>query len=321
MVLQLAAATNSQNTAVQTHAKQELIWNDETRAHVRQTCFPDAPDNAVGTALLWCETLRLNPFLRHVVIMKFWREKKKAYDYVPYISRDGVVAHAQNTGLLESIQVVHGVVHGTGEKWCEAIVYRKDSTKPYRFTAFLDEFKVESNHKWKDMPRHMLAKAAIKHCVNMAIPLSIPVLDDDSAYFAIVMASATGVIEAPPDMAKLPDVVEGQATEAEAVDPAQLSNYFAEDSMPTIVGETVIENQPPSAPVDDPDAIEKARADVQVLGEDALGVAKWKTMKLALIRSVKATAESVDDLNLEELAKLTTTLVAKKLGAGGDRRM
>lgn len=313
--------------AIEATKPAELVWNDETKAMIRKTLFPNVPDEAVNMALTWCEMYSLNPFSRHVVILKFG-SKDKGETFVPYITRDGVVAHAQDTGLLDSIQTRWGTDLKTGELWCEAVVYKKESSRPYTFTAFLSEWQPKEDPKnlwktqnslWYTKPRHMLAKVAIMHCTKMAIPMSIPVLDEDSSYFHTVMSAASAVvavgeIEAVPEQ---PAALESGVI-TESVDPAKLSDLFSDDHMPTIEGESVPETPAPSV---DSDTLEKARVDVAIMGEDVFTPDVWKIKKSSLIRGVKSDATTLEDLSLEELARLTATITAVKMGNGGNRRL
>lgn len=308
----------------------QIVLTEELKQRAIDMFFKGVPQDVLETVWLWSERYSLDIFAGHVVVLRFKDGKaskaagRDVYNYTPYVTRDGALAHANQSGLLVSYQVFFGVQMATGREYCEVFVYRRDSNIPFRMTLFMDEWKPkgeqldwDKNAFWRSKPSMMLQKTAIRQSVLQAIPLTIPVLTEDSSYFDTVMRSKGPLVDVSP--IELPTPKE----EPKQIEPPMYPASSLMDMVADPVDETptVIENQPPSAPVDDPDALEKARADVHTLGEDALGVAKWKTMKLPLIRSVKATAESLEDLNLEELAKLTTALIAKKLGAGGERRM
>ncbi|GIK65981.1 MAG: hypothetical protein BroJett018_37750 [Chloroflexota bacterium] len=327
-IMQLTPSTDTQ--AVETRASNELVWNDQTKIMIREALFKGVPDDAVDMAFMWCQMYRLNPFSRHVVILKFHDYKKKTDTYTPYITRDGVVAHAQDTGLLESIQVQHGTDFKTGEAWCTATIYRKDSSRPYTFTAFLSEWQPKQdpdaewktkNSLWYTKPRHMLAKVAIMHGVRHAIPMSVPVLDEDHQYFQTVMSAAASVVAVGQLEAGEPvEAAHEEGVITEHVDPSQLSDLFGDDHMPTVEGETITEPTPQPETVD-PDALEKARVDVAILGEDVFTPDGWKVKKASMIRGINPQAKTLEDLNLAELTQLVATLTAKKLGASGSRRL
>lgn len=297
-----------------------IVLDDAAKARARQMFFPDVPDDVLNVVWLYCEMYRINPFAKHIVVLKFWNKKKSAYDYTPYITRDGVVAHAQETGLISAIQVQHGVELATGEKYCTVSVYRKDSSRAYTNTYFMSEWQPKSDGDergskfWRDMPRNMLAKTAIRHAVLQVVPLSIPVLDENSAYFNAVMKNISGVL-AIDEPTPLPELPAPTAEPVETVDPATLVDTLAD---PVIEGESVPETPAPSV---DSDTLEKARVDVAIMGEDVFTPDVWKIKKASLIRGIKSDATTLEDLNLEELARLTATITAVKMGNGGNRRL
>lgn len=295
-----------------------IILDDATKARARQMFFPDVPDDVLRVVWLWCEMYKINPFAKHIVVLKFWNKKKNGYDYTPYITRDGVVAHAQESGLISAIQVQHGVELSTGEKYCTVSVYRKDSGLPYTSTYFMSEWQPKNTEDergskfWRDMPRNMLAKTAIRHAVLQVVPLSIPVLDENSTYFNAMMKTVSGVLavdepDAPPQL---------PAPSLDPVETVNVTTLTETLADPVLEGETM-----PDVPAADPEVLEKARVDVAILGEDVFGPDKWQAMKPVLIRGINPTATTLEDLGMAELTQFTAQLTAKKLGATGPRRL
>lgn len=300
-----------------------VVLDDATKARARQMFFPDVPDDVLNVVWLYCEMYRINPFSKHIVVLKFWNETKKDYNYTPYITRDGVVAHAQETGLISAIQVQHGVELATGEKYCTVSVYRKDSSRAYTNTYFMSEWQPKNLDDkkakfWRDMPRQMLAKTAIRHAVLLVVPLSIPVLDENSTYFNAVMKNVSSVL-AIDEPATTPELPAPPASEpVETVDPAALVATLAD---PVIEGEAVSEPTPAPTPEPVDDKLESARADVDANGQGIFGVDGWKVKKASLIRGVKPSATTLEDLNREELTHLQLAITAAKLANNGNRRL
>lgn len=299
--------------------------SDAARQRIRDVYFPDVPDDVMETIYFWAEGYSLNPI--HIKALHFKVKDKKSGQtkdvYVPYVNRDGVLDHAHRTGLLEGVQVRHGYETATGDYYVEVLVYRKDCRVPTTRTYFLSECRPKARWEndercafWDKSPRDMLQKTGVRRAVLEDFPLSLPVVDEDSSYFDLVMSARSGVVEIPGEITEdlLPT---SKKDETLSIAPNQLLDFV---NAPT-EQKAVVENQPPSASVDDPAALDTKRADVELLGEDVFGAAKWKAVKLGLIRGIKSEAASIDDLSLEELTKLTQTLVAKKLGASGSRRM
>lgn len=300
----------------------------DAKQRAREMFFKDVPDDVLEVVWSWADRYGLDVFAGHIVALPFKNKEKSAkakrdvYDYVPYVTRDGALHHAMQSGLLVSFQALPGVQLSTGREYCEVFVYRRDTNIPTRMTLFMDEWKPKGesldwskNAMWKSKPSMMLQKTAIRQAVLQAIPLTIPVLTEDTSYFDTVMSVARGLeIETPqqPQLAPVPPTPQIDAT----VYPAgQLMDIIAD---PVIEGESVPETPAPSV---DPDTLEKARVDVAIMGEDVFTPDVWKIKKASLIRGVKSDATTLEDLSLEELARLTATITAVKMGNGGNRRL
>lgn len=291
----------------------------EAKQRAREMFFKGVPNDVLEVIWSWADRYGLDVFAGHITALPF-KDKKASdkagqavYNYVPYVTRDGALHHAMQSGLLVSFQAIPGVQMSTGREYCEVFVYRRDTNIPTRMTLFMDEWKPkdgaldwDKNAMWKNKPSMMLQKTAIRQAVLQAIPLTVPVLSYDTTYFETVM-----------NVAHIAEVEQPQITPSPSVVQIEAPMYPASQLLEMVDDPT----SEPETPAVDPEVLEKARVDVAILGEHALGADGWQARKSPMIRGIKPGAATLDDLGLEELARLTATLTALKMTGNGKQRL
>lgn len=315
-------------SALQVTEQPKRVLSHEAKERAREMFFKNVPDDVLEVVWGWAERYGLDVFAGHIVALPFKNKEKSAkaksdvYDYVPYVTRDGALHHAMQSGLLVSFQSFPGVQLATGREYCEVFVYRRDTNIPTRMTLFMDEWKPKGetlewskNAMWKSKPSMMLQKTAIRQAVLQAIPLTIPVLAEDSSYFDTVMSAARGFEIETSQQPQLPVVPDTPQIDAPVYPAGQLMDIIAD---PVIEGEAVTDPTPPTI---DPDVLEKVRLDIDIDGESTFGVDGWQIKRASLIRGVKSGAKTMTDLTGEELTRLRVALTAAKMGYGGNRRL
>ncbi|MTI30210.1 phage recombination protein Bet [Xanthovirga aplysinae] len=105
-----------------------------------------------------CKAFGLNPFKREIHVSKYGKEATIVIGYEVYIKR------AEATGLLDGWEVE--VKGKEDEMEATVTIFRKDWSKPFRWTSYYDEAKQlksdgNVNRFWDKMPRTMLKKVAI----------------------------------------------------------------------------------------------------------------------------------------------------------------
>ncbi len=169
---------------------------------LKAQCFQNpanVSDTQLATFIQVAQSLNLNPLLPG----QLYAYPGKNGGIVPMIGPDGVFK------LLASNPEIEGwtLKHETQDKEmvCTAIIKHK-RLGDISYTAYLSEWRVQSNPNWGSRPRHMLGIRALKHAARQIIH-GIPF---DIEEREIIEMQEAGHIE-PPERAKLPPKAKGAA--------------------------------------------------------------------------------------------------------------
>jgi phage recombination protein Bet len=140
----------------------------------RRMFFANIPNDVVNAALLVCQRYNLDPLLKHIALIY----NKKNGQYTIYITRDGLVHNAHQSGQLDGMHVTFG--KSDDGVWAECTVYRKDMKHPFVYRVYASEYQA-SGYAWKTHPRAMLTKAAEVFSLRRAFNVSLPVREEMDA--------------------------------------------------------------------------------------------------------------------------------------------
>ena len=116
-----------------------------------------------------CDMYGLEPLLKHLVLI----------NGAPYITRDGLLHVAHRSGNFDGIEVeYHQAQNGEWSATCT--VWRKNSQRPIRYTAFESEHKPKdaSRSAWGQYPRAMLGKCAEVMALRRAFDVSLGAVEE-----------------------------------------------------------------------------------------------------------------------------------------------
>jgi phage recombination protein Bet len=160
-------------------------------ATLKATCFQLRDKNAEVTneqmmaLLVVADQYGLNPFTKEIFAFE---DKNKGV--VPVVSVDGWSRMMNDHAMMDGIEFRFSddLVTPTGGKscpvWCEAVIYRKDRTRPTIVREFLDEVYVPPRGgypgPWQSHTKRMLRHKAEIQCARIAFSFS-GIYDEDEA--------------------------------------------------------------------------------------------------------------------------------------------
>ena len=143
---------------------------------------PSVTDGEIMMFLKLCESMKVNPFLREIYLVKYGNAKanfiagkelfvKRAEaqpDYtgmkagVVVLNNDGVITEREGTIILPDEKIIGG--------WAE--VYRKEYATPIKNTVSLSEYNTKKS-LWLSKPATMIRKVALVQSLREAFPNSL----------------------------------------------------------------------------------------------------------------------------------------------------
>jgi hypothetical protein len=146
-------------------------------------------DPKVQALILVCQTYGLDPLLKHMVLISG----------NPYITRDGYLAIAHQSGRFDGMEVVDQGETAT-EWWAKVSVYRKDMARPFSYTGRYP--KADAKHMAKfgpEMAIKVAEVAALRRAFNVTgvgasderwdaptDTIEVAVVDEEQAHPAVV---------------------------------------------------------------------------------------------------------------------------------------
>lgn len=205
---------------------------------LKQTCFRLSGDNKqvsneqMMALLIVADQYGLNPFTKEIFAFE---DKHKGV--VPVVSVDGWSRMINDHAMMDGIEFRFSekLVTMQGAKpcpeWCEAVIYRKDRSRPIVVREFLDEVYVPPrggySGPWQTHTKRMLRHKAEIQCARVAFSFS-GVYDEDEANRVIegVAVRVTDASNVTGLQAALEKKAKVEETKAEVVD-AQFTDVAA----------------------------------------------------------------------------------------------
>ncbi len=156
------AATQDRRLTVR--ADRTISDPTEERRLLRQLILKNASEEQTNLVIGICDRYGFDPMLKHVVIVS----------NNLYVTRDGLLHLAHQSGQFDGIEVEMTQLQG-GEWVATCTVYRKDMSRPIRYSAFESEHKPANtaNSAWAKYPRAMLQKCSEVMALRRAFDVSI----------------------------------------------------------------------------------------------------------------------------------------------------
>lgn len=140
---------------------------EEQRRLLKALIMPRASDAQIELALLICEKYGFDPLLGHIVFIN---------DRI-YVRRDGLLHHAHRSGQLDGIEVE--AERDRNGKWvATATVYRKDMSRPFRYSALQVEHENPASPAWQKSPRAMTIKCAEVMALRRAFSVGLTAAEE-----------------------------------------------------------------------------------------------------------------------------------------------
>lgn len=114
-----------------------------------------------------CSHYGLDPLLKHLVLI----------NGSAYITRDGLLHIAHQSGQFDGIEVALERLED-GEWAATCTVWRRDTTRPFRYTVYQREHQQGGGGAWAKYPRAMLAKTAEVACLRRAFDVSLGAVEE-----------------------------------------------------------------------------------------------------------------------------------------------
>ncbi len=199
---------------------------------IKAQCFKGKRPDEVSDAQLAsfvsvCNGLQLNPLLPGMV----YAYPERNGGITPIVGPDGTMKKIDemiSSGKLDGYTCdVYPEDPSLKATHATAIIYRKNSEHPAKYTAYFAEWNVGSNPNWQSRPRHMLWIRALKQAARQVIH-GLPMDDDEYkiAQMTNVTESAPGEAAAPvaPDRPKIERAKKGAAKALETAAEAPTQN-------------------------------------------------------------------------------------------------
>lgn len=120
------------------------------------------PDQ-IGLALGICDRYGFDPLLKHVVLISGQI----------YVTRDGLIHHAHQTGQLAGIEEREAVREADGKWRVTVAVFRKGYERAFVATAFQVEHENTASPVWQKAPYRMTVKCATVAALRLAFDISL----------------------------------------------------------------------------------------------------------------------------------------------------
>lgn len=170
---QRAAATPQGRSvsALQAMASRLQISQQNLENTLRQTVFRDANNEEFAALVIVANEYGLNPLTKEIYAFK----GKGAI--MPMVSVDGWIRIINTHPQFDGLEFNYFEDERGKTSAIEAVIYRKDRTRPIRVTEYLDECKKDTD-PWKTWPRRMLRHKALIQCARLAFGFA-GIYDDD----------------------------------------------------------------------------------------------------------------------------------------------
>lgn len=157
---------------------QEALWKTLKATVFKLPNGKEATNAQVAAVMVVADQHKLNPFTREI----FAFEKDGAI--IPVVSVDGWIRIINEQPAYDGVEFEYGPPaegdkHKGAPQWIEAIIYRKDRSKPTRGREFMAEC-YRGTGPWGSHPSRMLRHKALIQCARMAFGFA-GIYDEDEA--------------------------------------------------------------------------------------------------------------------------------------------
>jgi hypothetical protein len=139
----------------------------ERRRLLSDLIMRNGSEAQVDLVMHLCGHYGLDPLLKHLVLI----------NGSAYITRDGLLHIAHQSGQFDGIEVALERLED-GEWAATCTVYRKDKSRPFRYTVYQKEHQQGGGGAWGKYPRAMLAKTAEVACLRRAFDVSLGAVEE-----------------------------------------------------------------------------------------------------------------------------------------------
>lgn len=193
--------------ALQVMASRLNVSADGLKNTLLQTVFKKATDEEFTALVIVANAYGLNPLTKEIYAFP-----AKGGGIVPVVSIDGWLRimneHPQFDGIeFEDIPDDKGKLIAV-----EAVIWRKDRTRPIKVTEYLDECQMGTD-PWKKMPARMLRHKATIQCARYAFGFAG--IHDEEEAGVIAEISLAGNTAPPPPMRQAKAITDGKPTEVD----------------------------------------------------------------------------------------------------------
>lgn len=167
----LAIASNPRPNALAELSERLGVSSENLKKTLMNTVFRGASESEFVSLVIIANAYKLNPLLKQMYAFP-----KKGGGIEPLISIDGWI-HIMNTHPEFDGIEFDDKADDKGKLYAiEAIIYRKDRTRPTRIVEYLEECK-RNTDPWQKTPARMLRHKAIIQCVRVAF--GVAGMDED----------------------------------------------------------------------------------------------------------------------------------------------
>ena len=196
---------------------------------LKATVFKGCSDAEFVSLVIVANEYKLNPLTKEIYAFS-----AKGGGIVPLVSIDGWVRimneHPQFDGIeFQDMADADGKLYGI-----EAVIYRKDRSRPIRVTEYLDECK-RNTDPWNKSPARMLRHRALIQCARYAFGFSGIYADDEAEIMAVGEPVMARNVTPPPSRAETRQIAHDPQT-GEIVDDEELARQLDTQSYAAMEG-------------------------------------------------------------------------------------
>lgn len=215
--------------ALQVMASRLNVSPDGLKNTLLQTVFKKATDEEFTALVIVANAYGLNPLTKEIYAFP-----AKGGGIVPVVSIDGWLRimneHPQFDGIeFEDIPDQNGKLIAV-----EAVIWRKDRTRPIKVTEYLDECQ-QGTEPWKKMPARMLRHKATIQCARYAFGFAGIYDEEEGSAIGEISLSGT---TAPPPMRQAKAIADGKRTEEDEETARALDAEFDPQTGEVLAGRT-----------------------------------------------------------------------------------
>lgn len=160
-------AQRARPTAIQAMAGRLNISPQKLQETLRNTVFSKANDHEFAALIVVANEYGLNPLTKEIFAFP-----AKGGGIVPVVSVDGWIRIMNEHPQFDGIEF-NDIVDQKGDlEAIEAVIYRKDRSRPIKVTEYLDECRRTDTEPWKKWPSRMLRHKALIQGARLAFGFS-----------------------------------------------------------------------------------------------------------------------------------------------------